>query len=635
MKVNDFSLIAVIAETHPPGYAFHKYWARKPHNVVRQALEACGVTAGSVVLDPFCGSGVPLSEAAALGATCIGFDVNPTAVELTKATLNPPDPNAYYNALTNILLELEDEFDEQYRIGGRSIRYAVHATVVYCESCKLNVSADKAPRHGRTYVCPSCSDRLHFNLENLAATRQLRVVFEDGTELVAEAERDARQGDHAPSSFDHEFPHNGRILAFQGMRTRHLFTARNFAVLSAFADKINKLPEDIRSAALLTLTASAAQCSRLIAYRNNLTTGGPAWTVPGFWVPPLHLETNPLSHIKVRIERTYKGLKHLHSLTGRGIKHSVLLGDAGTLLAQHQAPRVRAAVAFLDPPYGDSVPYLEFSAMWNSFLGRVPDPGLDIAVSNRSRGDGTWESYERGLTKIVMNLRAALVDSGRVIVTFNNKDIRAWRALLASLQRAGFRCEGAFYQHPAVVSAKAQLAQDGSYVGDIYCLFQPSPEPATTDSAPVVRALQRVLRSHRHSTVDGDVLQRIAVTEFLRSNVDATLLARLPEIIAAARELPEINDPDQPHIESFADLAITLVTDMLTAGGPVMMSTVAAELHRRHAHLGVLSAPRLKEMIERHFDVRGGEVFLRADGGTETQVDSDGAERQDIQLSLF
>ena len=43
--------------------------------------------------------------------------------------------------------------------------------------------------------------------------------------------------------------------------------------------------------------ASVAQCSRLIAYRNDLTTGGPAWTVPGFWVPPVHLETNPLPHI--------------------------------------------------------------------------------------------------------------------------------------------------------------------------------------------------------------------------------------------------------------------------------------------------------------------------------------------------
>lgn len=617
--MDDFSLIAVTAKTHPPGYAFHKYWARKPHNVVRRALEACGVAPGSVVLDPFCGSGVPLSEAAALGATCIGFDVNPVAVELTKTTLNPPDPDAYRNALTTILGELEHEFASWYQIDGRSVRYAVHATVVDCGSCGLRVSADNASKRGRTYVCPRCSTRLYFNLENLVATRQLRVVFEDGTGLIGEEEHDAQRSEHAPSPFDQEFPHNGRILAFRGMRTRHLFTARNFAVLTALAERISKLPEDIRSAALLTLTASVAQCSRLIAYRNDLTTGGPAWTVPGFWVPPLHLETNPLSHFRARLQRTNKGFKHLCGLAGRGAKHTILLGDSGLLLAQHLTPEKRASVAFLDPPYGDSVPYLEFSAIWNSFLGKVPDPGLDIAVSNRSRGDGTWESYEQGLSRIIKTLRAALIEDGRVIVTFNNKDLRAWKALLASLQQAGFRCEGAFYQHPAVVSAKAQLAQDGSYVGDVYSVFLPSTEAATVGTRAVSRAIQRALRSHKEMTVDEDALQRVAVTEFLRSNVDAALLERLPELIAEARALPEHDDPGDPRIDSFADVALALVADMLAGGEPVPMATVAAELHRRHAHLGVLSSPRLKEVLERQFDVREGLVGLRAEEVSSTR----------------
>lgn len=533
--MDDFSLIAVTAETHPPGYALHKYWARKPHNVVRRALEACGVAPGSVVLDPFCGSGVPLSEAAALGATCIGFDVNPVAVELTRATLDPPDPDAYRRALATILADLEQEFAARYRIDGRSIRYAVHATVVDCGSCGRRVSADGAPKRGRTYVCPGCSSRLCFNLEHLAATRQLRVVFDDGSERAAEEEHDVSKRDDAPSPFDHAFAHNARILAFRGMRTRHLFTARNFAVLTALARRLGQLPADIRSAALLTLTASVAQCSRLIAYRNGLTTGGPAWTVPGFWVPPLHLETNPLSHFRARLQRGHKGFKHLRGLPGRGSHHRILLGDAGTLLAQQVPPGQRPSVVFFDPPYGDSVPYLEFSAMWNSFLGGVPDPGLDIAVSDRSRGDGTWESYEQGLSRIINALRAVLVDDGRVIVTFNNKDVRAWRALLASLQRARLRCAGAFYQHPAVVSAKAQLAQGGSYVGDVYCVFVPSAEAPALDAGSVRRAIRLALRSHEGTTLVDDALQRVVVMEFLRSNVDAALLDRLPQLIAEAR----------------------------------------------------------------------------------------------------
>jgi len=199
--------------------------------------------------------------------------------------------------------------------------------------------------------------------------------------------------------------------------------------------------------------------------------------VPGFWVPPLHLETNPLLHLRARILRTHRAFVHLGGLAGRGRAHAVHRGDSVAALAERLRGEPKVAVAFFDPPYGDSVPYLEFSALWNGFLGALPDPGLDIAVSDRARGDGSWETYERGLASIASSLRSVMRDDGRVVVTFNNKDPRAWRALHAALEGAGLRRDGSFYQHPAVVSAKAQLSPDGSYVGDVYSLFRVAGRP--------------------------------------------------------------------------------------------------------------------------------------------------------------
>jgi predicted RNA-binding Zn-ribbon protein involved in translation (DUF1610 family) len=473
MSVEAFSDIRVRAETHPRGYAFHKYWARKPHNVVRRALEEAGVRPGDLVLDPFCGSGVPLSEAALLGARCAGCDVSPVAVELTRVTLDPPDPAAVAAEVGALLDELEGTYASSYVSGGKPLRYAVHATVVACADCGALVSAESAPKRGRTYTCPRCRARLYFNLENLVATRQLRQVLEDGSELPGDSETPLDPLPRATTG-DHELPHNSRILAFRGMRTRQLFTARNFAVLSAFAGRIARLPEPVRGAARLTLTASTAQCSRLVACRNDMRTGGPAWTVPGFWVPPLHLETNPLSHLRVRLKKLCRGLSHLRLLGGRNPAHRVHVGAAQALLADGPFGDEKAAVVFLDPPYGDSVPYLEFSAIWNGFLGVLPDPALDLAVSDRSRGDGTWQNYADELGRVVARVRHVLADRGRLVVTFNNKDARAWSALAGALAASGFTCRGSFYQHPAVVSAKAQLAPRGSYVGDYYGLFVPS-----------------------------------------------------------------------------------------------------------------------------------------------------------------
>jgi hypothetical protein len=255
------------------------------------------------------------------------------------------------------------------------------------------------------------------------------------------------------------------------MRTQQLFTPRNFAVLSAFANRIRNLPPVAHAAARLTLTASVAQCSRLVAARNGLTTGGPAWTVPGFWVPPIHLETNPLLHLRARLKRLVRGIAELGRLDNRGAHHRIERADAATLFSERLAPSEGADLVFLDPPYGDSVPYLEFSALWNAFLGPPPDPALDIAVSNRTRGDGGWDKYAASLASIVKLVRGQLKNDGRVVATFNNKDPRAWQAFTSALEGAGLRCIGAFHQHPAVVSAKAQLAPSGSYVGDHYGLY--------------------------------------------------------------------------------------------------------------------------------------------------------------------
>ena len=192
-----FSDLRIQAETHPRGYAFHKYWARKPHNVVRRVLEAAGVGPGDLVLDPFCGSGVPLSEAARLGARCVGCDVSPIAVELTRVTLDPPDPLAVAVEVGGLLDELERTYATSYATGGKPLRYAVHATVVACAECGTLVSAESAPKRGRTYTCPRCSTRLYFNLENLVGTRRLRAVLDDGSELAGDAEDAFEPAPHA------------------------------------------------------------------------------------------------------------------------------------------------------------------------------------------------------------------------------------------------------------------------------------------------------------------------------------------------------------------------------------------------------------------------------------------------------
>jgi DNA modification methylase len=68
-------------------HGFHSYPARFHPALVRRLLD--GISPGATVLDPFCGSGTTLVEAALAGARGFGVDINPLAVELSRLKATP------------------------------------------------------------------------------------------------------------------------------------------------------------------------------------------------------------------------------------------------------------------------------------------------------------------------------------------------------------------------------------------------------------------------------------------------------------------------------------------------------------------------------------------------------------------
>jgi DNA modification methylase len=75
-----------LAREHVHG--FHSYPARMHPFTARKLIEALSPKEG-VVLDPFCGSGTVVVEAALAGRRAFGSDLNPLAVEITRAKVTP------------------------------------------------------------------------------------------------------------------------------------------------------------------------------------------------------------------------------------------------------------------------------------------------------------------------------------------------------------------------------------------------------------------------------------------------------------------------------------------------------------------------------------------------------------------
>ena len=108
-----FDIGFIKAETHTPEYLMHKYWARKPHNVISECISSL-TSEGDVIVDPFCGSGVTIREGALIGRKSYGFDLNPAAVLISSVLINPPHPDEFATAFERILEQAYGKFGYLY-----------------------------------------------------------------------------------------------------------------------------------------------------------------------------------------------------------------------------------------------------------------------------------------------------------------------------------------------------------------------------------------------------------------------------------------------------------------------------------------------------------------------------------------
>lgn len=542
-----FEVNYISAKTHTPEYLMHKYWARKPHNVISQCIKKLLPDSG-VIVDPFCGSGVVLREGARLNNRCYGFDVNPIACLISSVLINGPQKEKFVENFNKIYDSVLAKYGFLYEtLEGFNVKYVSHRIIARCECAKI-LKYGECIKQGKKAVCPNCGKIVHFNLETMDSTEIFNVTIDKNKGYVADKDELFHQRqlsaflddeiDYAKYNFS--FPENRRILAFDGIRTQSFFTNRNLTILCAFADEIHKIEDEkIKQCCLLLLSASVAQCSRLIAHRNNLSTGGPAWSVPGFWIPLEHLETNPFIHIKARLNKFIKALEYLEDNPAQG-QAEICLGDSLKLL-EGKYKDLKADLIFVDPPYGDNVPYTEFSNIWNSFLKNIPSFEEDISVSDRADKNESWKNYGEKLEMFMNCFAHHLNKEGKLLITFNNNDMRAWKALISALQKNKFVCKSVFNQIPAVISAKAQFSIDSSYVSDIYSVYVHDDKmQVSKDLSALITHLCHVANL-RNGTLSKVVLDREFIISWLKYNIDNSLLASKEDLISSIFDYDKAN----------------------------------------------------------------------------------------------
>jgi 16S rRNA G966 N2-methylase RsmD len=461
---------ALVPKPHTPMYLMHKFWARKPDNVVSEYINHYS-RKGGITLDPFCGSGVTPIESLRLRRKTIATDIDPISTFITRMSIVPVDLIEYETTFESIKENVKSEIDELYQTTCPKCGGKAHAICTYWHN-------DEATDI-RNLLCPidgMVRDKVldSKDKKNLESIEKKDVPFWFPKDKLQYANgKDFKEGTH--------------VKGLDSVPS--LFTHRNLIALAILNNEIESIQsKNIRDLMKFALSSTIAQTTKMMLWSSS---SRPSWKVHRYWVPPDNVELNVWDRFENRyfdvLEGKKEAKKTLGSFVAEGQNFDDLIDGKDFVISTQSALRLNDKPAsipsnsidyvFTDPPYGGSVQYMELSAMWLSWLkGKDNDPRFQLnfdeeVTINDSQGKD-FDFYHKMLRASFEEVYRVLKPDHWLTVTFHNTEIRIYNSIIKAIVLSGFDLEKIVYQPPAKKGAKQQLQPYGSAIGDYYIRFR-------------------------------------------------------------------------------------------------------------------------------------------------------------------
>ena len=430
--------LTILPKVHPQHYLIHKYWGRKPHNLIHEYLTLL-TKKNEVVLDPFMGSGGVVIESNKLGRSSIGIDINPMSVMIVNETLKDINLDKLFTTFQKILINLPKDIKDLQQVEHNGDICVIENAVWVGD----NLKRVKIKYKGKSIRRNANTKDIKKNLK----AKKLLIKYEK----------------------DITFP-TDRIMRYvkrnQKEHINELFSDRNLLIAGWFLKQFEKVEDKKISESLkFIFTSALPNFSKMIPGDLEKVIGKSGWQISKFWAPEIHAEKNVIISLEQRLNKFIKGKEEIDKIkTKTNYKlynkssHSLKMIDDNSI-----------DYIFTDPPYGDSIAYLALSSFWNSWLKNKVDYKNEI-IYDPFR-DKKEADYENRLYKSFFEMSRVLKRNKNLTMTFNNRHMKFWRIIMESCKSNGFELINIKWVNQAVSSGTQGINRRNTLKGDFVYTF--------------------------------------------------------------------------------------------------------------------------------------------------------------------
>ncbi|MDR0912404.1 MAG: hypothetical protein LBM96_07390 [Methanobrevibacter sp.] len=416
------------AKSYSKFYRMHKYWSKKPYNIIRHFIDKYS-NENDIVLDPFNGSGVSISESIFLGRKGFGIDINPSAIFITEQQLSRVSIDEFENEFKKIEKELKDKINSFYSFTKEN-KKMIASHYIWNEGKITEIWYKNGRKKG--IITPNNED---YELSNSFSYDKIPFFIPK----------------------EHFFT-NSRINTNEEMSVFNLFTPRNLTALSMIMNRIEKISDvTIKNLFKLCFTAATGQASKMVFVINRKDKNGNtrkdvgSWVI-GYWIPKENMEINAWNCFNNRyntILKAKKEYKKMNISINNAKDFNELVNGCNLLLlndasqnALKNIPSNSVDYIITDPPHGDRQPYLELSLMWNAWLNKKDiNYENEIIVSNAKKRDKNIDNYNMLINEVLTEIERVLKPGKYFSLMFNSIDDKTWFNLIMHINSLNFSIE--------------------------------------------------------------------------------------------------------------------------------------------------------------------------------------------------